>query len=415
MFLPSNITLSPGDSGDFVRELQKRLSNAGVFPEENINGFYDGMTSSAVSRFQAQTGLRPDGIAGPQTIRRLNSVLSGNFGGGTTSNSENHAEEEHQKAEDIQKNIYHAEQQPLELAQDPLLSNPPATPPDPTSPPAPPAQDTGHIPPPAPSTTHQDIATAHAYLAAQEASQTTAHPLTATPTTPPPLTEAAQAAAPATPLSAGHALSALFSDKPAPSPIPPTAQDAALHDPTQKPIAPTQPEQPAFDPYAMLKQSMQQRPTTSPAAPTHPEAATPPPPPATAHAVATSTVAPAPEAAYIPATPLSQPTPAPEQQQPAPQAMAQTPPAVQTPASAPEEEKPSLRQRLSGMVQKLATYFESKLPPSVLNEVKNIGLTLSHSGVKENPIPAEPSLPSPSQTPGLGAPGKQAQPEQARP
>lgn len=77
MFLPTNITLKLGDSGDFVSELQRRLSIVSCFNADAINGFFDGNTVNGVSQFQAKCGIRADGIAGPDTLRRLNGVISG--------------------------------------------------------------------------------------------------------------------------------------------------------------------------------------------------------------------------------------------------------------------------------------------------------------------------------------------------
>lgn len=90
MFLPSNITLKFGDSGDFVSELQRRLVAVSCFSAEAINGFYDGSTVNGVSQFQSMSGIRADGIAGPETLRRLNGVISGD----TTATDTKKAEEE---------------------------------------------------------------------------------------------------------------------------------------------------------------------------------------------------------------------------------------------------------------------------------------------------------------------------------
>lgn len=90
MFLPSNITLKFGDSGDFVSELQRRLVAVSCFSAEGINGFYDGSTVNGVSQFQSMSGIRADGIAGPETLRRLNGVISGD----TTATDTKKAEEE---------------------------------------------------------------------------------------------------------------------------------------------------------------------------------------------------------------------------------------------------------------------------------------------------------------------------------
>ena len=90
MFLPSNITLKFGDSGDFVSELQRRLVAVGCFSSDAINGFFDGSTVNGVSSFQSMSGIRADGIAGPETLRRLNGVISGD----NSSTADHKAEEE---------------------------------------------------------------------------------------------------------------------------------------------------------------------------------------------------------------------------------------------------------------------------------------------------------------------------------
>ena len=77
MFLPSNITLQFGDSGDFVTELQRRLAMVNAFSEDMINGFFDGNTVNGVTHFQAMVGLHADGVAGPETLRRLNGMVAG--------------------------------------------------------------------------------------------------------------------------------------------------------------------------------------------------------------------------------------------------------------------------------------------------------------------------------------------------
>lgn len=80
MFLPSNITLEPGDTGDYVRELQRRLNQRDLLSEISINGYYDGITTDAVRSFQMMSGLKSDGIAGPDTIRRLSSFGAASSG-----------------------------------------------------------------------------------------------------------------------------------------------------------------------------------------------------------------------------------------------------------------------------------------------------------------------------------------------
>ncbi len=80
MYLPSSITLKPGDSGDFVAEMQRRLSSHHLMTESEVTGFYDGITTRAVKAFQAKYGLSIDGIAGPATLRTLNTLVSTNSG-----------------------------------------------------------------------------------------------------------------------------------------------------------------------------------------------------------------------------------------------------------------------------------------------------------------------------------------------
>lgn len=79
MFLPSNITLQFGDSGDYVTELQRRLASRSYLSGDMLTGFFDASTVSAVRSFQTASGIRADGVAGPETLRRLNG-----FGGSSS-------------------------------------------------------------------------------------------------------------------------------------------------------------------------------------------------------------------------------------------------------------------------------------------------------------------------------------------
>lgn len=88
MFLPTDITLKSGDSGDYVRELQLRLVQRSLLGDANITSFYDGPTTQAVMEFQNLNGLRSDGIAGPETLRRLVSIGAGEEGEASSGNSE---------------------------------------------------------------------------------------------------------------------------------------------------------------------------------------------------------------------------------------------------------------------------------------------------------------------------------------
>ena len=59
-----------------VRALQRGLVRLGDRPGP-IDGLYGPLTTRAVIRFQRAQGLRVDGIAGPKTLTRLGTVLSG--------------------------------------------------------------------------------------------------------------------------------------------------------------------------------------------------------------------------------------------------------------------------------------------------------------------------------------------------
>jgi hypothetical protein len=94
MFLPTNITLQFGDTGDFVTELQRRLSGIQLLNEMMINGAFDGNTVNAVKSFQSMHGIRVDGVAGPETLRRLAGVLSGDTGSSTSDTKEEEAKQQ---------------------------------------------------------------------------------------------------------------------------------------------------------------------------------------------------------------------------------------------------------------------------------------------------------------------------------
>lgn len=74
-------TLSPGDSGNFVRSLQYYLAVVGDFYPEvrpiSISGVYDRDTTDAVKDFQTLAGLPADGIVGINTWRALYGAYTG--------------------------------------------------------------------------------------------------------------------------------------------------------------------------------------------------------------------------------------------------------------------------------------------------------------------------------------------------
>jgi putative cell wall-binding protein len=59
-------TFRPGDAGDGVRDLQRRLRDRGYWPGP-IDGSYDTLVRHAVLAFQKAAGLPADGIFGPRT------------------------------------------------------------------------------------------------------------------------------------------------------------------------------------------------------------------------------------------------------------------------------------------------------------------------------------------------------------
>lgn len=63
-------TLSLGDSGAFVHELQTRLIELG-YPVGKIDSAFGNRTRDAVLAFQADAGLKIDGVVGPDTWARL--------------------------------------------------------------------------------------------------------------------------------------------------------------------------------------------------------------------------------------------------------------------------------------------------------------------------------------------------------
>ncbi|WP_342588362.1 peptidoglycan-binding domain-containing protein [Phyllobacterium phragmitis] len=65
--------LRTGAKGDAVRELQQMLTSLG-YPA-TPDGDFGPATARAVSRFQNDHGLEPDGIAGPMTFTALERAL----------------------------------------------------------------------------------------------------------------------------------------------------------------------------------------------------------------------------------------------------------------------------------------------------------------------------------------------------
>ncbi|MFZ3591082.1 peptidoglycan-binding domain-containing protein [Bacillus sp. DJP31] len=71
-----SLPLREGDNGEFVREVQQDLIQAGFpLPRYGADGRFGSETEVAVMRFQRRYGLRVDGLVGPLTLDKLNEVL----------------------------------------------------------------------------------------------------------------------------------------------------------------------------------------------------------------------------------------------------------------------------------------------------------------------------------------------------
>lgn len=77
----TNQVMRQGTRGDDVVRLQSYLKKAGFFDYHEATGYYGDVTEKAVRRFQQARGLKVDGLAGPQTLTKMNEEI------GSTSNS----------------------------------------------------------------------------------------------------------------------------------------------------------------------------------------------------------------------------------------------------------------------------------------------------------------------------------------
>ncbi|MBE5821180.1 MAG: spore cortex-lytic enzyme [Clostridiales bacterium] len=73
-----------GSRGEEVKQIQKLLKGYGVY-NGSIDGIYGSKTAQAVKVFQRYNGLTADGIAGPQTLKKMGIATNTN----NTSNSNN--------------------------------------------------------------------------------------------------------------------------------------------------------------------------------------------------------------------------------------------------------------------------------------------------------------------------------------
>lgn len=63
-------TLHPGETSDYVRNLQKRLDYLGYY-SGSADGYFDTLTEKAVIAFQKNYGLTADGLPGWKTKNKL--------------------------------------------------------------------------------------------------------------------------------------------------------------------------------------------------------------------------------------------------------------------------------------------------------------------------------------------------------
>lgn len=78
--------LDPGSKGANVTNLQTFFAdNSSVYPEGLITGYYGGLTTAAVNRFQADYGFSQVGRVGPLTLAKINSLIAnGGWGNNDT-------------------------------------------------------------------------------------------------------------------------------------------------------------------------------------------------------------------------------------------------------------------------------------------------------------------------------------------
>lgn len=74
-------TMTVGSQGANVSALQRLLaSNVDIYPAARVTGYYGPLTREAVKQFQLAYDLTPDGIAGPITRAKMNSVIAAGRG-----------------------------------------------------------------------------------------------------------------------------------------------------------------------------------------------------------------------------------------------------------------------------------------------------------------------------------------------
>ncbi|MFM9890804.1 MAG: peptidoglycan-binding domain-containing protein [Rickettsiales bacterium] len=346
MFLPSDITLQFGDSGDFVAEMQRRLVAVQGGSGNLVTGHFDGMTVNAVSSFQSMVGLRADGIAGPDTLRRLNGVYSGDPI--TSSDSSGNKNEEEEKAAQAATQFQH---QAL-LAADAMAMSP--QPLYPTEQAAAAVAQTAVEPAPEKIAALEPLKPV-VDLQAQMQQQIQRDAALQTPPVPKP----------------SDLLAQMLLDQPKPAP----SADAALRPPTEA--------QPPLDARPPLDGR----------------------PPLTAQPVPQfGALPPGADPAMLQAN--TAPRAANQELLPPEQARRET---TLTREQTPSLIQRGV-QMANAMLQKIADYFEATLPDSVLKEVQAAGKIMARSGVKEVAIPTGPDLPARGpETPARGPETAQVQ------
>ncbi len=72
----ADITMSGGNQGEKVRQLQEKLIYLGYLAPEYEDGIFGYATADALKAFQTEAGLRPSGIANIQTQRLLDEAVA---------------------------------------------------------------------------------------------------------------------------------------------------------------------------------------------------------------------------------------------------------------------------------------------------------------------------------------------------
>ena len=70
--------LQRGMSGEYVKKIQQILASRddSAFTAEHVTGFFGPMTEEALKRFQTNLGIEPLGFVGPQTLQRINEIIT---------------------------------------------------------------------------------------------------------------------------------------------------------------------------------------------------------------------------------------------------------------------------------------------------------------------------------------------------